>query len=80
MIRITDQQFWLYTAVYPQITEILHLRLFSTTTTELTERSLKEYGKRMKAKPPYFSLLVRNTTKLYSIDLASYFRQTATEL
>jgi len=42
VIRINDQQFWLYAAANPQTNEILHLRLFSTTTTALTEMFLKE--------------------------------------
>lgn len=42
VIRINDQQFWLYAAANPQTNEILHLRLFSTTTTTLTEIFLKE--------------------------------------
>jgi len=42
VIRINNQQFWLYAATNPQTNEILHLRLFSTTTTALTEIFLKE--------------------------------------
>ena len=42
VIRINDQQFWLYAAANPATNEILHLRLFSTTTTALTEMFLKE--------------------------------------
>jgi putative transposase len=42
VIRINDQQFWLYAAVNPDTNKILHLRLFTTTTTALTERFLRE--------------------------------------
>ncbi len=42
VIRINDQQFWLSTAANPQTNNILHLRLFSTTTTALTEIFLNE--------------------------------------
>jgi len=42
VIRINDQQFWLYAAANPQTNEIHHLRLFSTTTTALTETFFKE--------------------------------------
>ena len=42
VIRINDQQFWLYAAVNPDTNKILHLRLFTTTTTALTERFLQE--------------------------------------
>ncbi|WP_058991642.1 IS6 family transposase [Haloarcula sp. CBA1127] len=41
VIRINDQQFWLY-AADPQSNELLHVRLFATTTTTLTEISLRE--------------------------------------
>ena len=37
VIRITDQQYWLYAAANPETNEPLHVRLFSTTTTALTE-------------------------------------------
>jgi putative transposase len=42
VIRINGQQFWLYAAVDPDTNEFLHLRLFTTTTTALTERFLRE--------------------------------------
>ena len=42
VIRINDQQFWLYAAADPQSNKLLHVRLFSTTTTSLTEIFLRE--------------------------------------
>ncbi|SFH58558.1 putative transposase [Halorubrum aquaticum] len=42
VIRINDQQFWLYAAADPETNDLLHLRLFSTTTTALTEMFLRE--------------------------------------
>ena len=42
VIRINGQQFWLYAAVDPETNEFLHLRLFTTTTTALTQRFLRE--------------------------------------
>ena len=42
VIRINDQQFWLYAAADPQTDDLLHVRLFSTTTTSLTEIFLRE--------------------------------------
>ena len=42
VIRINDQQFWLYAAADPATSELLHVRLFSTTTTALTESFLRE--------------------------------------
>ena len=42
VIRINDQQFWLYAAGDPDTNDLLHVRLFSTTTTSLTEIFLRE--------------------------------------
>jgi len=42
MIRINDQQYWLYAAVDPETKTFLHIRLFSTYTTGLTEIFLRE--------------------------------------
>jgi len=42
VIRIDNQQYWLYAAVDPKSNELLHVRLFSTTTTALTELFLQE--------------------------------------
>jgi putative transposase len=33
VIRITDQQFWLYAAADPATNDLLHVRLFATTNT-----------------------------------------------
>ena len=37
VIRINGQQFWLYAAVTPETNEFLHVRLFMTTGTALTQ-------------------------------------------
>jgi len=42
VIRIDGQQFWLYAAVNPNSNEFLHIHLFPTTTTALTEQFLQE--------------------------------------
>jgi len=42
VIRINDQQFWLYAAADPETNQLLHVRLFPTTTTALTEIFLRE--------------------------------------
>ncbi|WP_276272815.1 IS6 family transposase [Haloarcula litorea] len=42
VIRINDQQFWLYAAADPQSNDLLHVCLFTTTTTALTEIFLRE--------------------------------------
>jgi transposase-like protein len=42
VIQLDEHRYWLYTAVDPETNNILHIRLYSTTTTALTERFLKE--------------------------------------
>jgi transposase-like protein len=42
VIRINNQQYWLYAAVDPDTNRFLHIRLFSTFTTALTEIFLRE--------------------------------------
>lgn len=42
VIRINEQQYWLYAAGDPESNHLLHVRLFSTTTTTLTEIFLRE--------------------------------------
>ncbi len=42
VIRINGQQFWLYAAVDPGTNEFLHVRLFTTTTTAVTQTFLRE--------------------------------------
>ena len=43
VIRINGQQFWLYAAVEPHSSGFLHVRLFTTTTTVLTQQFLREF-------------------------------------
>ena len=42
VIRINGQQFWLYAAVDSDTNEFLHIRLYTTTTTALTQQFLQE--------------------------------------
>ena len=42
VIRIDDQQYWLYAAIDPATNRFLHVRLFSTYTTALSEIFLRE--------------------------------------
>jgi len=42
VIRINGQQLWLWATVDPSTNEFLHVRLFTTTATALTQRSLQE--------------------------------------
>ncbi len=62
VIRINDQQYWLYAAADPETNELLHLRLFSTTTTALTEIFLRELRQRHNVEDAMF--LVDGATHL----------------
>ncbi len=42
VIQINDQRYWLYVAIDPETNKFLHIRLFSTYTTGLTEIFLSE--------------------------------------
>ena len=42
VIRINGQQYWLYAAVDPKTNQFLHIRLFTTTATALTQKFLRE--------------------------------------
>ncbi|MDF9747838.1 IS6 family transposase [Natrinema salsiterrestre] len=42
VIQLDEHRYWLYTDVDPETNKILHMRLYSTTTTALTERFLQE--------------------------------------
>jgi len=41
VIRINGQQFWLYAAIDPETNRFLHVRLFTTMTTAVTQRFLQ---------------------------------------
>ncbi|AFO58809.1 transposase [Natrinema sp. J7-2] len=46
MIQLDEHRYRLYTAVDPEANKILHIRLYSTTTTVLTERFLQELSEK----------------------------------
>jgi transposase-like protein len=46
MIRINGNNYWLYGAVDPETSEILHFRLFSTMTKQTTRRFLAKLHRR----------------------------------
>jgi putative transposase len=80
VIRINDQPFWLYAAADPQTNELLYLRLFSTTTTALTDSFSTNYGRNTMSNPPCSSSMVPNISKQHSADQGSDFRQNVTEI
>jgi putative transposase len=46
VIRINGQQYWLYAAVDLETNRFLHVRLFTTTTTALTSKLLRELSEK----------------------------------
>ena len=54
VIRVNGQQYWLYAAVDPNTNRFLHVRLFSTTTTALTQRFLRELARNTTSPTPWF--------------------------
>jgi putative transposase len=77
VIRINDQQFWLYAAANPQTNELLHLRLFSTTTIGLTELFLNELREKHDVESALFLV---DGAKLHLTEQGSDFRQNTTEI
>jgi transposase-like protein len=80
VIRINSQQFWLYAAADPATNQLLHVRLFSTMTTALTEMFLRELRQNTMSKLPGFSEMVLSTSKLHYTEMASDFRCVVTEI
>ncbi len=54
VIRINDKQYWLYAAADPEANHLLHVRLFSTITTALTEMFLQELREKHDVKTAVF--------------------------
>jgi len=46
VVRINGQQYWLYAGVNPETNKSFYMRLFTTTTTALTQRFLQELRKK----------------------------------
>jgi putative transposase len=80
VIRINDQQYWLYAAADPHTNDLLHLRLFSTTTTALTEIFFANYNRNTMSTTPDFSSMARPTSKLRFTKQDSDFKPHATEI
>lgn len=62
VIRMNDQQYWLYAAANPETNHLLRIRLYSTTTTALTEIFL--WGLREKHEVETAVFLVDNAQHL----------------
>ncbi len=80
VIRINDQQFWLYAVADPDTNDLLHLRLFATTTTALTEIFLGEFRQNTMSNPPIFWSMALNTSKLRWPELDSDFKLNEMEI
>jgi len=80
VIRINDQQFWLYAAADPETNDVLHVRLFSTTTKALTEIFLRKLQQKHDVETAVFLVDGAHTSKPRSNELGSDFRCVATEI
>jgi putative transposase len=80
VIRINDQQFWLYAAADPETNKLLHPWLFTTTTTPLTEIFLRELRQKHDANPPCFWSMALNTSKLRWPELGYDFKLNEMEI
>lgn len=65
VVRVNDQQYWLYVSDGPKSSELLYIRLFSTTTTALTEIFLSELVERHNVSDTVF--LVDGSTPLQTV-------------
>ena len=54
VIRIDDEKSWQYTGADPDTYDLLHLRLFTATSTVLTEKSLHELRQKHDVEPAVF--------------------------
>ncbi len=79
VIRINDQQFWLY-AADPATNELLHVQLFSTTTTALTDIFLRELREKHDVETAVFLVDGAQTSKLHFPELDFDFRCVVTEI
>ena len=71
VIRINDQQYWLYAAIDPETNTFLHIRLFSTYTTGLTEIFLSELREKHDVETAVFLVDDAQWLQTPSIDTAS---------
>ncbi|ELZ08699.1 transposase [Natrinema thermotolerans DSM 11552] len=80
VIQIDDHRYWLYATVDPETNRILHIRLFSTSTTALTERFLQELRRSTMSKTPCFLSMASSISRQHSIDTDSDFDTKNTEI
>jgi transposase-like protein len=80
VIRINDEQLWLYAAADPVTKDLPHGRLFATTTTALTELFLRELREKHDVEAADFLVDVRTISKLLCNEPGSDFRCVATEI
>ncbi len=73
VIRIDNRQYWLYAAVDPETNRIRHIRLFTTTTTALTELFYENLPKNMTSKMLCFSSMEHSISRQHSADVGSGF-------
>ncbi len=81
VIQLDAQRYWLYAAIDPETNEFLHVKLYSTRTTALTEMFLRELRERnTTSKMPCFSSIQHHGSKRHSTISASDFATKNTEI
>ena len=73
VIQLDDQRYWLYAAIDPGTNEFLHVKLYSTRTTVLTEMYICNSERNTPSKTPCFSSIQHRGSKLHSIISVSNF-------
>jgi transposase-like protein len=80
VIRIDDEQYWLYTAVKLSTNHLLHIRIFLMHATALTQIFPPELRVKHNVERVCFSSIAQPTTKLRSTERASDFSINPTEI
>ena len=80
VIRINGQRFWLYAAVDSSTNKFLYIRLFTTTTTALTQQFLRELQEKQMSPTPCFSSITPSIQRQHSAERGSDFKRCAMEI
>ncbi|ELY63138.1 transposase [Natrinema versiforme JCM 10478] len=71
VIRLNDEQYWLYAAIDPETNELLHTKLEPTTTRVLAHPFLRNSPRNMTPLTPCFSSMDRTRYKMHVSVMAS---------
>lgn len=80
MIQFDDQRYWLYAAIDPETNEFLHVKLYPTRTSVLTEMFLRELTEKHDVEDAVFLVDSARDSKLHSTISDSDFDTKNTEI